>query len=333
MKLSIIIPIYNVEKYLRNCLDSIFDQDISLDVYEVILVNDGSPDASKVIIEDFQKKYPNIIYIEQENKGVSSARNVGLDCATGTYITFVDPDDAVYKNTFKSILERVETYALDILYLNIEAYDTTGTLLKKSYKIGDDEIISDGLTHPRRTFPPTVYTRKVINTTRFVTSITIGEDTVFNAMVQYNASRCSYFSLPYYKYTVRPDSASRKIRTEKAFEGFLIAIACLVAYRTKNFPEPNAKQKDYFDTVMGIFLSRIIEFNLLPLPNKKRFFKIKNLLKFYNLEYLATVVSSDFKFFNSNYTVFLGYQGWCQFKQSLIGFAYKIKQKIIKRTT
>jgi len=333
MKLSIIIPVYNVEKYLHNCLESIFDQNIPLDAYEVIIVNDGSPDASKEIIEDFQKKYLNIIYIEQENKGVSAARNIGLDSATGTYITFVDPDDAVYKNTFKSIVARVETYDLDVLYLNIEAYDEAGTLLKKSYKIGDDEIISDGLTHPRRTFPPTVYSRKVINTTRFVTTITIGEDTVFNAMVQSNASRCSYFSMPYYKYTVRPDSASRKIRTEKAFEGFLIAIERLVAYRNKNFPETNAKQKDYFDSVMGVFLSRIVEFNLLPLPNKKRFLKVKKLLKFNDLDYLTAQVSGDFKFFNSNYSTFLCYQVWSQFKQSFLGFAYKIKQKIVKITT
>ena len=96
-KVSVIVPIYNVEKYLKKCLDSLVNQ--TLDDIEIILVNDGSKDNSKQIAEKFANDYPNkIIYLEKENGGLSSARNYGLKHAKGDYISFVDSDDYVSKN-------------------------------------------------------------------------------------------------------------------------------------------------------------------------------------------------------------------------------------------
>ena len=106
-KVSVIVPIYNVEKYLKKCLDSLVNQ--TLDDIEIILVNDGSKDNSKQIAEKFANDYPNkIIYLEKENGGLSSARNYGLKHAKGDYISFVDSDDYVSKNLYKNLLEYMD---------------------------------------------------------------------------------------------------------------------------------------------------------------------------------------------------------------------------------
>ena len=91
--ISIIVPIYNVEKYLRQCLDSIQDQ--SYQNFECLLINDGSPDNSADICKEYVSKDPRFRYIEKENGGVSSARNLGIECSVGAYITFIDSDDWV----------------------------------------------------------------------------------------------------------------------------------------------------------------------------------------------------------------------------------------------
>lgn len=90
-KISVIVPIYNVEKYLKQCLDSIITQ--TYQNLEIILINDGSTDQSLEICRQYAKRDQRIILISQKNSGVSSARNAGLDIATGSFITFIDPDD------------------------------------------------------------------------------------------------------------------------------------------------------------------------------------------------------------------------------------------------
>ena len=98
MKFSVIIPCYNAEKYIVNCLDSICNNDYK--DYEVILINDGSTDDTHEIIMNYISRYENFIYIKQDNKGVSAARNIGLEVVKGDYVTFVDADDTVSKNYF-----------------------------------------------------------------------------------------------------------------------------------------------------------------------------------------------------------------------------------------
>ena len=105
IQLSIVIPIYNVEKYLYTCLLSIMTQDIPLTDYEVILINDGSSDGSLVIAERFAAQYSNIRLISQENRGLSGARNRGIEEAQGEYIWFIDSDDYIEIDCI-SVLDR-----------------------------------------------------------------------------------------------------------------------------------------------------------------------------------------------------------------------------------
>ena len=94
-KLSIIIPMYNAEKYIANCLDSILSSDLPKDEYEVIVINDGSKDKGPDVVHNYVERYDNFIYLTQENQGQSVARNYGIQEAKGDYIWFVDADDMV----------------------------------------------------------------------------------------------------------------------------------------------------------------------------------------------------------------------------------------------
>ncbi|RZJ66063.1 MAG: glycosyltransferase [Flavobacterium sp.] len=115
MLLSIIVPVYNVEKYLARCLDSLVDQDLLPDEFEIIVVNDGSPDGSLAIAEQYKAKYPQIKIVSQHNQGLSEARNTGVREAKGEYINFVDSDDYVERNVYGCLMSLVKKHDLDFL--------------------------------------------------------------------------------------------------------------------------------------------------------------------------------------------------------------------------
>lgn len=116
MRLSIIIPFYNVEQYIAQCLDSVYQQDIPEEEYEVICVNDASPDHSRDIVLEYQKIHSNLILVEHEvNKKLGAARNTGRAIAKGNYIWNVDSDDMIVPNCLKVMLDTCETNNLDVL--------------------------------------------------------------------------------------------------------------------------------------------------------------------------------------------------------------------------
>nr|WP_302853132.1 glycosyltransferase [Methanosphaera stadtmanae] len=111
-KVSIVIPVYNVEKYIERCLKSILNQ--TLDSIEVIVIDDGSTDNSGKICDEFSTKYKNVKTFHKRNGGVSSARNLGISIAKGEYIGFVDPDDFIHVNMYKELYENAKKVNSDI---------------------------------------------------------------------------------------------------------------------------------------------------------------------------------------------------------------------------
>ncbi len=110
--ISVIIPVYNVERYIRRCLDSVLAQEgVSL---EVILVDDGSTDSSGAICEEYAKKDGRIRVLHQKNGGLSSARNAGLAVAGGEYVGFVDSDDWIAKDMYAYLLRLIQTFHADV---------------------------------------------------------------------------------------------------------------------------------------------------------------------------------------------------------------------------
>ena len=130
-KVSIIIPVYNVEKYLKKCLDSVVNQ--TLKDIEIIVVNDGSPDNSQKIIDEYAKKYSQIASYTKENGGLSDARNYGIKKSKGKYLAFIDSDDFIDHDMIKKMYNKAVKENLDIVVCNsVEVYENG---LKREIKI------------------------------------------------------------------------------------------------------------------------------------------------------------------------------------------------------
>lgn len=129
-KISIIVPVYNVEKYVEKCLKSLANQ--TMQDFEIIIVNDGSKDNSEEIIKNFKENHPNlqIKYLKKENGGLASARNYGVKYATGKYISFIDSDDYVDSNLYKN-LEKYMDEDIDLIKFKMQTVDETGKILEK----------------------------------------------------------------------------------------------------------------------------------------------------------------------------------------------------------
>lgn len=122
MLLSIIVPVYNTEKYLRECLDSIIKQ--TCDSIEIILINDGSTDGSGMIMQEYKQKYPDLIrVINQENHGIGYTRNKGIGLANGKYITFIDSDDTIENDYCERMCEKAEAESLDMVVCDFYEVD------------------------------------------------------------------------------------------------------------------------------------------------------------------------------------------------------------------
>ena len=127
--INIIVPVYNTETYLRRCVDSILAQTFS--DYELILVDDGSTDQSGVICDEYSQKDNRVRVIHQTNQGVSAARNIGVDCSIGEYLTFVDSDDWVAERFLEVFYTNLVEAKVDICVSLIQETDENGTLLDR----------------------------------------------------------------------------------------------------------------------------------------------------------------------------------------------------------
>lgn len=120
-KITVIVPVYNVENYLRKCLDSIITQ--TYKNIEIVVVNDGSTDASGEICKEFSEMDHRILYIEQENAGLSAARNTGLNNMSGNYVTFVDSDDWIEQDYVETLYKKIVEYQADIAVGNYYSFN------------------------------------------------------------------------------------------------------------------------------------------------------------------------------------------------------------------
>jgi glycosyltransferase involved in cell wall biosynthesis len=130
MKLSIIVPVYNVEAFLNKCVDSLLDQDLSREDYEIVLVDDGSTDSSGALCDTLAAEHGNIRVIHQRNRGLSGARNAGIPVASGTYVLFVDSDDFLCPNVLGTLVGLMESKELDILRFNYQNVNMDGAVFE-----------------------------------------------------------------------------------------------------------------------------------------------------------------------------------------------------------
>ena len=200
IRISLIIPFYGVEKYIRECLESVFSQDLSESEYEVICVNDCSPDNSESIVREYQDNHRNLHLVRHEiNKKLGAARNTGLQHAEGEYVWFIDSDDYIKPNCLKEILRYCESENLDILHWAIQ--DNANKWILQMEESMVHSGIDDLLTGSRdMTFPwNRVYKRSfLINNDLWFNDLWGGDviHTIFslNAATRIkNISECYYF--------------------------------------------------------------------------------------------------------------------------------------------
>lgn len=179
MFLSFIIPVYNAEEFLKECLDSILHQDLSYDEYEIICINDGSTDGSFDILNEYDKAYDNIRVINQDNSGVSAARNIGINTASGEYLWFVDADDFIGRNILNMLKAFLNNSQIDVAQLG--AYPFQNKLShseKTAYKEGklQPKSYANHVFVTRNIFRKRFLIRYHI---RFCTELSYSEDKVF----------------------------------------------------------------------------------------------------------------------------------------------------------
>lgn len=134
MKISVIVPVYNVENYLEKCLNSLVNQ--TLEEIEILVINDGSTDNSQKIIDEFQEKFPlKIKAFTKENGGLSDARNFGIDRATGEFLAFVDSDDYVSGNMLQEMYDLAKKNEAELVICNLQKVDENGNVTQKLTQI------------------------------------------------------------------------------------------------------------------------------------------------------------------------------------------------------
>lgn len=218
MLLSIIVPTYNVEKFIANCLESLLDQDIAKESYEILVINDGSTDESAKIASKYAKIHNNIIVVDQENKGLSGARNTGLSLAKGKYIYFIDSDDYIAKNTLGSITRLLEENTLDVLGLGV--VETSRLDLKTSANLDAIDTknlkVIDGITYiADNNYMNNAWWYFIkldfLRETELIFPVgRLVEDANFTAKLLVAANRMAFLPLDFYRYYMRPNSIMRK---------------------------------------------------------------------------------------------------------------------------
>ncbi|MDR2546866.1 MAG: glycosyltransferase [Lachnospiraceae bacterium] len=237
-KISIIVPIYNIETYLRRCLNSIIAQTYA--DLEIILVNDGSTDTSGLICDEYAAQDERIIVIHQENGGLSAAWNSGLAVATGKYIGFVDGDDFIEPNMYELMLEAIVNESVDLSICR-HWIDTHGDMLfmnsgmAKTTILTNEEALEYFISEQDKyRIWPTVwsklFTREVVNGFHFEVGKT-SQDIMYTTKTFVRSLRIAYLDSYLYHYnSERSDSITNQKSAEKRLQTELLPLRQRIAY-------------------------------------------------------------------------------------------------------
>lgn len=229
LQLSIIIPVYQVEKYVRPCLESVYNQGLDDEEFEVIIVNDGTKDRSMEVIQDIIAQHKNITVINQENQGLSMARNNGMAIARGEYILFVDSDDLLVKDSLRRLLGL--TYDCHPDLITGDYFKLEDNAILEYQKTSNKNIVFNAITkkgkelfmedlNPRVCYVcQALYRREFLqqNNISFIPNIFF-EDTPYTHECYLKLDICVKTDLKFYIYRIGHDSITMGINRRKAMD-------------------------------------------------------------------------------------------------------------------
>lgn len=289
-KVSIIVPVYNVEKYLKECVNSLINQTYSN--LEIILIDDGSTDNSPIICDNFKAKDKRIKVIHKRNEGLGLTRNVGIDKATGKYIYFVDSDDYIDLNTIKECVELAEKYDLQIVTFGFNNVDdnrkiTTSIIPRANSNIykGKDiqnyilpiflenkNIKFDGVANLICSSSSSIYLLELIrkNNWKYVSEREYLSEDIFSLMDLYGyVTKIGIISKAFYYYRKNMDSLTHTYEKNKFYKNnnFLVAGIELCKKHRYNNEVIQGLEKSYLSNLIGIL--KLIENSNLKEEKRK----------------------------------------------------------------
>lgn len=241
--ISVIIPIYNAEAFLKKCLDSVINQ--TYKDLQIILVDDGSTDKSGSICDAYSEKDGRIQVYHQKNKGSSGARNSGLLLAKGNYITFIDSDDYIEPDTYSVVDQAIkDNFSPDLILYRTKSVDTkgktvhiqgdtpTGSIIREDRKFAEKRIIGEMVNG----VCDKVFKVEIIQGLSFETGKTYGEDYRFNLEMLTNVNSVVYIDQIKYNYVMNPESITHKSFNPNSFDQVYFKDLAVEIVR-KDFPE------------------------------------------------------------------------------------------------
>ena len=322
-KVSVILPCYNVEKYICTCLDSLLNQ--TLRDIEIICVDDKSPDNVLEILHQYAKRDSRIRVIElPENAGVSVARNTGIDAATGEYISFVDPDDYVDLDYFEKLYKKAIKTGADICVSNIKEYMYDGKIRKHNSYV---RRVCESKYHFNYIQCAAIFKLNFINKNnlRVPVGITNGEDTLFCIKC---AVSCNFVvSVPkaYYHYIRHTDSAEQPFYTEKQIN-CKITVARTILNFINSIELPYEAYKLYFRRALNTLLVTNMAKTTLTGLHK---LSAEVALEIYHKSKFANIIKPDDIFYP--YLQCNDADGLRQCAEQSVALPYKIKINLLRK--
>ncbi len=214
-KISVIVPVYKVEKYLDKCIESIVNQ--TYQNLEILLVDDGSPDNCPQMCDKWAQRDSRIRVIHQKNGGVSASRNAGLDAATGDYIGFVDSDDWIDSDMYELLVSNLIHNNCDVSRCGFCYYmQNDNSFISENYNTDIEILNNDALMRSLQNSGyldgviwNKIYSNKLLNKIRFNENYPVGEDLLFNYYALKNCKKCVCNDLPKYKYRLYSGQAKQ----------------------------------------------------------------------------------------------------------------------------
>lgn len=307
INLSIIIPVYNVENYIQECLDSVLSQ--SLNNCEIILVDDGSTDKSGIICDDYANKYDSISVIHQENKGLSGARNSGIKIAKGEYLMFIDSDDFIYskidlKKNFSNLNEDIIQYKYIYYYT-----DTNKLVFINDMQLYDSMTYTDILFNKVKesrlsisAWDKIVKRSLIIDNNLYFKEGLLLEDVEWSLRLYLKANSIKSINEDIYVYRQNRKNAITNNVNKKYVDSLYSTINYWYNYNFEN--EDIKKIFLNYLALQYIILCTVINKSNCDVETKRNIYEMKDILK-YSQNYKVSICNKFSKIFGYRFTILL----------------------------